>query len=245
MPGELMGEAIRGAQSNKGGNQRRPAPGEPRDTIKGFQSHRQAEGLQRTPFFSSERPVMNCFDMPLIASSACASCSLLVRSSASTYSDRLARALVLKLLGAARAGLGGLRRVRQRRLRRRLGRRCRRRHNSTRVLHLRLLARPVTRRHLVRQRRSRAGAACRPRRTCDPSAGSLRRRRRRRRAGRGWAPSLQGGHGRAAALEAARRARAAPGTLIAVVATCVACKCSPQHAPRLAAPDERGVDRAL
>jgi hypothetical protein len=186
---------------------------------------------------------MNCFDMPLIASSACTSCSLLVRSSASTYSDRLS--LVLKLLGAARAGLGGLRRVRQRRLRRRLGRRCRRRHNSTRVLHLRLLARPVTRRHLVRQRRSRAGAACRPRRTCDPSAGSLRRRRRRRRAGRGWAPSLQGGHGRAAALEAARRARAAPGTLIAVVATCVACKCSPQHAPRLAAPDERGVDRAL
>ena len=45
MPGELMGEAIRGAQSNKGGNQRRPAPGEPRDTIKGFQSNER--GKQR------------------------------------------------------------------------------------------------------------------------------------------------------------------------------------------------------
>ena len=177
-PGELMGEAIRGARRPASRGTQSKVFSLVREASRGASAYARRARSSSTsrPFFSSERPVMNSFDLPLIASSACTSCSLLVRSSASTYSDRLARALVLKLLGAARAGLGGLRCVRQRRLRRRLGRRCRRRHRSTRCLHLRLLARPVTRRHLVRQRRSRAAAACRPRCTCDPSARSPTRR---------------------------------------------------------------------
>ena len=60
----------------------------------------------------------------------------------------------------------------------------------------------------------------------------LRRLRRLRRAARGWAPSLQGGHGRAAALEAARRARAAPGTIAADDLRCMQVLTSARASPR-------------